>query len=83
VRGPFSRQLLADVARYQVQQKLQTIGVGQIDQRLRRSEHSHLVDVQAVERGDVSDISGALAPARRGPRGRLQTPGRDDRASAR
>ncbi|MBX3187090.1 MAG: efflux RND transporter permease subunit [Labilithrix sp.] len=31
VTGPFSRQLLADVARYQVQEKLQTVpGVGQI-----------------------------------------------------
>ena len=30
-RGPFSRQVLADVARYQVQEKLQTVaGVGQI-----------------------------------------------------
>lgn len=31
VSGPFSRQMLADVARYQVQEKLQTVsGVGQI-----------------------------------------------------
>ena len=31
VTGPFSRQVLADVARYQVQEKLQTVaGVGQI-----------------------------------------------------
>ena len=31
VSGPFSRQLLSDVARYQIQEKLQTVpGVGQI-----------------------------------------------------
>jgi hydrophobe/amphiphile efflux-1 (HAE1) family protein len=82
VRGPFSRQLLADVARYQVQQKLQTIeGVGQITTSgyVDRSIRIWIDAYKLVERGvTVSDISGALAKQHVVvPGGQLQTPGRD------
>jgi len=82
VRGPFSRQLLADVARYQVQQKLQTIeGVGQITTSgyVDRSIRIWIDAYKLVERGvTVSDISGALSRQHVVvPGGQLQTPGRD------
>jgi hydrophobe/amphiphile efflux-1 (HAE1) family protein len=82
VRGPFSRQLLADVARYQVQQKLQTIqGVGQITTSGYIDRNIRLwVDAQKlVERNvTVSDITGALSRQHVVvPGGQLETPGRD------
>ncbi len=82
VRGPFSRQMLADVARYQVQQKLQTLqGVGQITTSGYVDRQIRLwIDAQKlVERGvTVSDITGALARQHVVvPGGQLQTPGRD------
>jgi hydrophobe/amphiphile efflux-1 (HAE1) family protein len=62
VSGPFSRQLLADVARYQVQEKLQTVpGVGQItlngylDRNVRIwLDASRLVE-RSVVAGDIID----------------------------
>jgi multidrug efflux pump subunit AcrB len=53
VRGPFSRQLLADVARYQVQQKLQTIeGVGKSRPAATSIAASRWIDAyKLVERG--------------------------------
>jgi hydrophobe/amphiphile efflux-1 (HAE1) family protein len=82
VRGPFSRQMLADVARYQVQQKLQTLqGVGQITTSGYVDRQIRLwVDAQKlVERGvTVSDITGALSRQHVVvPGGQLETPGRD------
>jgi hydrophobe/amphiphile efflux-1 (HAE1) family protein len=82
VRGPFSRQMLADVARYQVQQKLQTIeGVGQITTSGYVDRNIRIwVDAQKlVERGvTVSDINNALARQHVVvPGGQLQTPGRE------
>jgi hydrophobe/amphiphile efflux-1 (HAE1) family protein len=82
VRGPFSKQLLADVARYQVQQKLQTIeGVGQITTSgyVDRAIRIWVDASKLVERGvTVSDISGALSRQHVVvPGGQLQTPGRD------
>jgi hydrophobe/amphiphile efflux-1 (HAE1) family protein len=82
VRGPFSRQMLADVARYQVQQKLQTIpGVGQITTSGYIDRNIRLwVDAEKlVERGvTVSDITGALSRQHVVvPGGQLETPGRD------
>src|SRR5262249_53729930 len=82
VRGPFSRQLLADVARYQVQQKLQTIeGVGQITTSgyVDRSIRIWIDAYKLVERNvTVSDITGALSRQHVVvPGGQLQTPGMD------
>lgn len=82
VRGPFSRQMLADVARYTVQQKLQTLqGVGQITTSGYVDRQIRLwVDAQKlVERGvTVSDITNALSRQHVVvPGGQLQTPGRD------
>src|SRR5450432_1635318 len=59
VLGPFARQMLADVARYQVQQKLQTIaGVGQVTTSgyLERNIRLWIDANKLVERGvTVSD----------------------------
>jgi hydrophobe/amphiphile efflux-1 (HAE1) family protein len=64
VYGPFSRQLLADVARYQVQEKLQTVpGVGQITLNgyLDRNVRIWLDTSRLIERGVVaSDIIDAI-----------------------
>jgi hydrophobe/amphiphile efflux-1 (HAE1) family protein len=82
VRGPFSRQLLADVARYQVQQKIQTIpGVGQVTTSgyLDRNIRIWVDASKLVERGvTVSDINSALSRQHVVvPGGQLQTPGRE------
>jgi hydrophobe/amphiphile efflux-1 (HAE1) family protein len=64
VYGAFSRQLLADVARYQVQEKLQTVpGVGQItlEGYLNRNVRLWLDASRLAEKGVVaSDIISAL-----------------------
>src|SRR3954469_21651166 len=64
VSGPFSRQLLSDVARYQVQEKLQTVaGVGQITLNgyLDRNVRIWLDTSRLAERGVVaSDVLGAI-----------------------
>jgi hydrophobe/amphiphile efflux-1 (HAE1) family protein len=64
VYGAFSRQLLADVARYQVQEKLQTVaGVGQItlEGYLNRNVRIWLDASRLAEKGVVaSDVISAL-----------------------
>ncbi len=64
VTGPFSRQVLADVARYQVQEKLQTVaGVGQItlSGALNRNVRIWLDASRLSEKGVVpSDIIDAI-----------------------
>jgi hydrophobe/amphiphile efflux-1 (HAE1) family protein len=64
VSGPFSRQLLSDVARYQVQEKLQTVaGVGQISLNgyLDRNVRIWLDSSRLSEKGVVaSDIISAI-----------------------
>ena len=64
VSGPFSRQLLSDVARYQVQEKLQTVaGVGQISLNgyLDRNIRIWLDSSRLAEKGVVaSDIISAI-----------------------
>lgn len=64
VSGPFSRQLLSDVARYQVQEKLQTVaGVGQISLNgyLDRNIRIWLDSSRLSEKGVVaSDIISAI-----------------------
>ena len=64
VSGPFSRQLLSDVARYQVQEKLQTVaGVGQISLNgyLDRNVRIWLDSSRLAEKGVVaSDIISAI-----------------------
>src|SRR6185503_1302674 len=64
VSGAFSRQLLSDVARYQVQEKLQTVpGVGQITLNgyLDRNVRIWLDASRLAEKGVVaSDIIGAI-----------------------
>jgi len=82
VSGPFSRQVLADVARYQVQQKLQTIpGVGQVSTAgfLNRNIRIWIDSNRLVERNvAVNDINNALSRQHVVvPGGTLQTPGRD------
>jgi multidrug efflux pump len=82
IRGAFSRQLLSDVARYQVQQKLQTIpGVGQVTTAgyLDRNIRIWVDDTKLVERAvTFSDITTALNRQHVVvPGGQLQTPGRD------
>jgi hydrophobe/amphiphile efflux-1 (HAE1) family protein len=82
VRGPFARQMLADVARYQVEQKLQTIeGVGQITTSgyIDRNIRIWVDAYKLVERSvTVSDINNALARQHVVvPGGQLETPGRD------
>lgn len=64
VTGPFARQLLSDVARYQVQEKLQTVaGVGQISLNgyLDRNVRIWLDERRLIERGAVaSDVIDAI-----------------------
>lgn len=64
VSGPFSRQLLSDVARYQVQEKLQTVaGVGQITLNgyVDRNVRIWLDSSRLAEKGVVaSDIISAI-----------------------
>lgn len=64
VSGPFSRQLLADVARYQVQEKLQTVsGVGQIQLNgyLDRNVRIWLDGSRMAEKGvAVTDVLNAI-----------------------
>jgi hydrophobe/amphiphile efflux-1 (HAE1) family protein len=82
VRGPFARQLLSDVARYQVEDKLQTLpGVGQITTAgyLDRNIRIWVDASKLVERGvTVSDVTTALSRQHVVvPGGQLQTPGLD------
>ncbi|MBI5532022.1 MAG: efflux RND transporter permease subunit [Deltaproteobacteria bacterium] len=82
VRGAFSRQILADVARYQVQQKIQTIpGVGQVTTSgyLDRNIRIWVDASKLVERNvTVSDINSALTKQHVVVAGgQLQTPGRE------
>jgi multidrug efflux pump subunit AcrB len=82
VRGPFSRQILADVARYQVQQKLQTLpGVGQVTTSgyLDRNIRLWVDASKLLERGvTASDVTTALDRQHVVvPGGQLQTPGRE------
>ncbi|MFO0549895.1 MAG: efflux RND transporter permease subunit [Polyangiaceae bacterium] len=64
VSGPFSRQLLSDVARYQVQERLQTVpGVGQItlDGYTARNVRVWLDTRKMVDRNvAVNDVLGAI-----------------------
>src|SRR5262245_52343900 len=64
VSGPFARQLLSDVARYQVQERLQTVpGVGQItlDGYLDRNVRVWLDASRMAERNvAVTDVLGAI-----------------------
>ncbi len=64
VSGPFSRQLLSDVARYQVQEKLQTVpGVGQITLSgyLNRNVRIWLDTSRLAEKGvAASDVINAI-----------------------
>lgn len=82
VRGAFSRQILADVARYQVQQKIQTIpGVGQVvtSGYLDRNIRIWVDASKLVERNvTVADINSALTRQHVVlPGGQLTTPGRE------
>ena len=82
LKGAFSRQLLADVARYQVQQKLQTIpGVGQVTTSgyLDRNIRLWVDSAKLIERNvTVSDITSALTKQHVVvPGGQLETPGQD------
>ncbi|MEI9942249.1 MAG: efflux RND transporter permease subunit [Pseudomonadota bacterium] len=82
LKGAFSRQLLGDVARYQVEQKLQTIpGVGQVTTSgyLDRNIRIWVDGAKLIERNvTVSDISSALTKQHVVvPGGQLETPGQD------
>lgn len=81
VTGPFSRQMLADVARYQVQEKLQTVaGVGQITLSgyLNRNVRIWLDASRLAEKGVVaSDVINAIRTEHvEVPGGQLDTGGR-------
>lgn len=81
VTGPFSRQMLADVARYQVQEKLQTVaGVGQITLNgyLNRNVRIWLDASRLAEKGVVaSDVINAIRTEHvEVPGGQLDTGGR-------
>jgi hydrophobe/amphiphile efflux-1 (HAE1) family protein len=81
VTGPFSRQLLADVARYQVQEKLQTVaGVGQITLTgyLNRNVRIWLDASRLAEKGVVAnDVINAIRTEHvEVPGGQLETGGR-------
>ncbi|MEP7125410.1 MAG: efflux RND transporter permease subunit [Byssovorax sp.] len=81
VSGPFSRQLLSDVARYQVQDKLQTVaGVGQITLNgyLDRNIRIWLDSSRLSEKGVVaSDIISAINKEHvEVPGGQLESGGR-------
>ncbi len=79
--GPFSRQMLADTARYQVQERLQTVpGVGQITLNgvVDRNVRIWLDASKLAEKGVVaSDIIGAISREHvEVPGGQLMTGGR-------
>jgi hydrophobe/amphiphile efflux-1 (HAE1) family protein len=81
VSGPFSRQMLADTARYQVQERLQTVpGVGQITLNgvVDRNVRIWLDASKLAEKGVVaSDITSAIAREHvEVPGGQLITGGR-------
>ncbi|TKC99205.1 efflux RND transporter permease subunit [Polyangium fumosum] len=81
VSGPFSRQLLADVARYQVQEKLQTVpGVGQITLNgyLDRNIRIWLDTSRLAEKGVVASdvIDGIRREHVEVPGGQLEAGGR-------
>jgi hydrophobe/amphiphile efflux-1 (HAE1) family protein len=81
VSGPFSRQMLADVARYQVQERLQTVaGVGQITLSgyIARNVRIWLDASKLAEKGVVaSDIIGAIRSEHvEVPGGQLDTGGK-------
>lgn len=81
VTGPFSRQILADVARYQVQEKLQTVaGVGQISLTgyLNRNVRIWLDASRLAEKGVVANdvISAIRTEHVEVPGGQLETGGR-------
>src|SRR6185436_10819144 len=81
VSGPFSRQMLADAARYQVQQRLQTVpGVGQITLNgvVDRNVRIWLDANKLAEKGVVAnDIIGAISREHVDvPGGQLMTAGR-------
>jgi hydrophobe/amphiphile efflux-1 (HAE1) family protein len=81
VSGPFSRQMLADVARYQVQERLQTVpGVGQITLNgvVDRNVRIWLDASRLAERGVVAtDIMSAITREHVDvPGGQLMTGGR-------
>ncbi|WP_437928332.1 efflux RND transporter permease subunit [Sorangium sp. So ce291] len=81
ISGPFARQVLADVARYQVQQRLQTIpGVGQVSTNgyLERMIRLWVDADRLMETGTtVADITSALNRQHVVmPGGELETPGR-------
>jgi len=81
VTGPFSRQMLADVARYQVQEKLQTVpGVGQITLSgyLNRNVRIWLDASRLAEKGVVAaDVINAIRSEHvEVPGGQLDTGGR-------
>jgi hydrophobe/amphiphile efflux-1 (HAE1) family protein len=81
VSGPFSKQLLSDVAKYQVQEKLQTVpGVGQItlNGTMARNVRVWLDASRMNEKGvAVSDVLGAIRREHvELPGGQLDTGGR-------
>jgi hydrophobe/amphiphile efflux-1 (HAE1) family protein len=81
VTGPFSKQMLADVAKYQVQERLQTVeGVGQITLSGAQARNVRIwLDVsKLIEKGVVaSDIIGAIKSEHvEVPGGQLDTGGR-------
>jgi hydrophobe/amphiphile efflux-1 (HAE1) family protein len=81
VTGAFSRQVLADVARYQVQEKLQTVaGVGQITLTgyLNRNVRIWLDSSRLAEKGVVANdvISAIRTEHVEVPGGQLETGGR-------
>ena len=81
VTGPFSKQMLADVARYQVQERLQTVeGVGQItlSGAQNRNVRIWLDASKLIEKGVVaSDIINAIKSEHvEVPGGQLDTGGR-------
>jgi hydrophobe/amphiphile efflux-1 (HAE1) family protein len=82
LRGAFARQVLSDYARYQVEQKLQTIpGVGQVTTAgyLDRNIRIWVDANKLIERNvTVSDINSALTKQHVVvPGGQLETPGQD------
>lgn len=82
VTGPFSRQILADVAQYQVQEKLQTVpGVGQITitGALQRNIRIWLDASRLAEKGVVAnDVINALRTEHvEVPGGQLESAGRN------
>ena len=81
VSGPFSRQMLADVARYQVQERLQTVpGVGQITLNgvVDRNVRIWLDSSKMAEKGVIAtDITSAISREHvEVPGGQLMTGGR-------